>query len=457
MNRLFIFISIVKAMMIKNKIHQITANILFAVIVCAYTVMAFKFPVAYMVGTYEDLVGEWAQVLFFFSVMVLSLRLAFYKSRYRLFFAVLALASFYTVMEEISWGQRLFNIPTPDFFQRHNLQQETNIHNFFTGPFATQLKKIMEYALFTALILYGLVYPISLRFQWRFAIRIDAMGLPAPPLYLWPFFFLSGVLELGPFSFNEAEIAEILIPLALTIFLTHHWILYHDNIAWENTNALPGSISQRLALMIVAIFMGVVLLATGITYASYTNPRLKAKIDSRIANGIEKFAGRYKRYEQWDTAVSLYHKMDDKEPGRPSIQRRLALCYKELGDRDKSQLYIDKALAINLRKIKRKPSTISAHLSQAITYRQINDPAKAEFHLHTALQNALKRIEKNPDSASAAYWLGKTYYQLEKYSAAKEQYQRAVDLRPQRSKYKKALLKLEIMLAKSGTTEEDEE
>jgi hypothetical protein len=33
-------------------------------------------------------------------------------------------------MEEISWGQRLFHVSTPEFFEEHNLQKEINLHNF---------------------------------------------------------------------------------------------------------------------------------------------------------------------------------------------------------------------------------------------------------------------------------------------------------------------------------------
>lgn len=37
---------------------------------------------------------------------------------------------FLVAMEEISWGQRIFKIQSPEFFAQHNIQQETNLHNF---------------------------------------------------------------------------------------------------------------------------------------------------------------------------------------------------------------------------------------------------------------------------------------------------------------------------------------
>ena len=46
--------------------------------------------------------------------------------------AVLALALLFLFLflEEISWGQRVFNIDTPGFFAERNVQNEINLHNF---------------------------------------------------------------------------------------------------------------------------------------------------------------------------------------------------------------------------------------------------------------------------------------------------------------------------------------
>ncbi len=440
-----------------GKTHLVTAMLLFVIIVSSYLIMAFNFPVAYMIATYEDLVGEWAQVLFFCSVLVLSVRLSFTQSKFRYFFIILALASFYTVMEEISWGQRLFNISSPDFFQKHNLQQETNIHNFITGPFATELKITIEYVLFCGLISFGFLYPFFLKHRWKLAVKIEKLGIPSPPIYLWPFFVLSAYLEIEPFGFNEAEIAETLIPLALTIFLAHYYFSYRNDITPENLTVLPTQISTRLATTISLIFLIVIFLSAGITYASYSSPRLKSKIDSRLENGLEKFAGRYKRYERWEIAAKLYHLVDKKEPNRPSIQRKLALCYEGLEDQENSQKYINKALRINRNRLQKKPTSISANISQAITYRQLNDQEKAEFHLNEALHYAHKRVLKKPNSSSAAYWLGNSYSQMGNYAAAYEQYKRAVELKPNNSKYKKSYLKTKIKLQKSNKEINDSE
>lgn len=64
--------------------------------------------------------------VFFFTSGVLGSRFAF----------ILCIAWLIFALEEISWGQRIFGIESPEFFLEHNYQQETNIHNFFINPLA---------------------------------------------------------------------------------------------------------------------------------------------------------------------------------------------------------------------------------------------------------------------------------------------------------------------------------
>ncbi len=46
-----------------------------------------------------------------------------------IFSAILFVAS----MEEISWGQQIFNFPSSKYFLEYNLQEETNLHNLISG------------------------------------------------------------------------------------------------------------------------------------------------------------------------------------------------------------------------------------------------------------------------------------------------------------------------------------
>ncbi len=443
--------------MSKKTPHIIVSSLLFLIIVCSYIIMAVKFPLAYIVATYEDFFGEWAQVFFFVAVFIISLRLVFIKSKFRVFFIILALSSFYTFMEEISWGQRIFNITSPEFFMKHNLQRETNIHNFLTGPYSTSIKNVVEYILSTALILYGLIYPFALTIRVRFAQWIESKGLLPPPLYLWPYFVFSAVLELGILGFNEAEIAEILIPFGLSISLLHYLFAYNSEASSDTDKwtSIDSSKSRKLALAICGIFFFVVILSTGATYASYSSPRLKNKMDSKFFNGVEKFAGRYKRYKIWDTAIYLYKIIDRKEPNRPSIQRKLAYCYRKIINPEKEKHYIEKAFDIDREKLENMPTSISANLSIARTYKQVGNLKKEKYHLDKTLDIALKRVKNKPMSASSAYWLGKTYVQLGNNRLALTYYEKAFKLRPHKKKYRKAYMKTKNLI--NGKVESEPE
>jgi len=83
----------------------------------------------------EDSPIEWAQAVFYILSAFFSLAAVFRFAKLRLplhacLFLILAVGLFFIASEEISWGQRLLNLSTPDFFTRHNRQNEINLHNF---------------------------------------------------------------------------------------------------------------------------------------------------------------------------------------------------------------------------------------------------------------------------------------------------------------------------------------
>lgn len=407
--------------------------------------MAAHYPMAYIWATYEDLVGEWAQWYYFLAAFILSVRLSF-SSNYRPFFVILAIACFYVVMEEISWGQRIFGFGSPEFFAVHNLQRETNLHNLIAGPYSTAIKDLIEYSLAAALVLFGFVYPLVLKKNWIISQHLSRW-VPAPPLYLWPFFVTGAVLELGPFHFNEAEIAELLIGAALAIMTLHYY--YHGTpIQFIDPVKQPGN-SKRLALSIGVLTSAVLIFSLVTTTAIYAIPHIQVKIDNRIVNGIEKFAGRYVRYDKWATAAQLYERLHFFEPQRSSVLRKLAKCLREMGDRRGFELWVSKAIANDSARYRIDPNSISVNQSLARSYRLFGQYEESNEHLAKALSVALERVERQPNSASAAYWLGKVYQLLDRETLAAEQFNRAYELKPTSSKYRKAAFETQTELAKT--------
>ncbi len=82
----------------------------------------------------EDGLVENLTALFLFGASMVSLYRVFEyrkmkKPLWVLTAAVIAFLFFFAAGEEISWGQRIFNIQSSEFFLEHNKQAETNLHN----------------------------------------------------------------------------------------------------------------------------------------------------------------------------------------------------------------------------------------------------------------------------------------------------------------------------------------
>ncbi len=95
------------------------------------------------------------------------------------FFAIIFL---FGAGEEISWGQRLFDIQSGDFFQENNVQRETNFHNLEVG--GVKLNKLIFSQLLTVVMaLYLLLLPfLYKKYEWvknlvnRFVVPIPQLS-----------------------------------------------------------------------------------------------------------------------------------------------------------------------------------------------------------------------------------------------------------------------------------------
>ncbi|MFQ5590215.1 MAG: tetratricopeptide repeat protein [Phycisphaerae bacterium] len=432
--------------LLRRRPQYVLATGLFAAIIGTYTLAAIRYPMLYIWGTYEDLFGEWMQFWCLVVALVFAARMARVRWRFRWFFLLTAVSCFYVAMEEISWGQRLFQFSSPYYFRANNLQGELNLHNFLTGPYTTQLKAAVTYVLAFSLVAYGLVYPAALRLRLRWAAWLDARGIAAPPLYLSPFFLGGAILEWGPFHFNEAEVAEILVALGLALtaaqyqFSARRGLDVHDYTSWPV--GACGRLTGRLCRMTALI----ILLTAGTTVAVYASPSHRARIDARVQNGVKKFADRYARYEQWDIVADLYRRVHVDNPRSTSTLRKLADSCKKMGDVKQFNTYLEKALKIGLERYREHPDRPSVNRSLARTYWMLGDDSKAREHLRCALRSDLERVNEDASSAAAAYSLGKTYSLMRQYRPAFEQLARAYALKPTSKRYRKAYFSAKKMV-----------
>ena len=395
--------------------HQYVVVIAFLLVVSGYAIMAFNYPIAYIWATYEDLIGEWCQTYFFLAASLISIGVALQKSRYRWFFVLFALAALYVVLEEISWGQRIFGFATPEFLREHNLQGEANLHNIFTGPYSTLLKDVLSIAVAAGLFSYGLLFPLALSLRWRVASFLDAKGVAAPPLVLWPLFVVAAYFELKPLSFNEAEIAELLVAIAVAATALHYFFAIKRHIKPAEEGDLNRNDSLVLGRLLICMMVSVFVLAGITTVTFYSSPTNKTIVDGRIDRGIEKFAGRYVRYDRCDITNDLYLRLLDLQPNRVSINRRVAECYQAMGEHDLADDYVQRAIDIDLQRLSSEPWRASVNRSLVRSYRMAGNPGKANEYLDLALDIGYRRINEHPNSAAAAYSLGQTLLLATRY------------------------------------------
>jgi hypothetical protein len=88
----------------------------------------------------EDSIIEWAEALAYTCAFVFSVRIV--RERSGVVVAAYALVAFAAVLaigEELSWGQRLFGLGTPEPLAAANRQGELNVHNMVDAESPTRL------------------------------------------------------------------------------------------------------------------------------------------------------------------------------------------------------------------------------------------------------------------------------------------------------------------------------
>ena len=100
----------------------------------------------------------------------------------RVVLLVLGSAALIAAMEEISWGQQVFEFESSGVFLTHNLQQETNLHNFVNGLVVSATLNVSVYMGFIFL-------PIFVRFFPSFVSSVLVHGFSdrwKKRLDIWP-------------------------------------------------------------------------------------------------------------------------------------------------------------------------------------------------------------------------------------------------------------------------------
>jgi hypothetical protein len=132
----------------------------------------------------EDGAIEYATFVFLFLISLLQFyRLFSYGKNTKILWNIsvffLAILFLFGAGEEISWGQRIFDIQSGDFFSNNNLQKETNLHNLQIGDVKLN-KLIFSQILTVVMALYLLLMPVLYRkYTWAKNL-VDSFVVPVP-------------------------------------------------------------------------------------------------------------------------------------------------------------------------------------------------------------------------------------------------------------------------------------
>lgn len=145
------------------------------------------------------------------SCMMFYRYINLYNDRDRLFktgLLLMGLLGIFGAGEEMSWGQRVFNVQSPAYFLQHNAQQETNVHNIMVS--GKKINKIVfSKLLLVAILIYLLVLPLFYNRYAAFRHFADVRaGIPIPKLYHVIFLFFLMLLTWASPSHKRDELLE---------------------------------------------------------------------------------------------------------------------------------------------------------------------------------------------------------------------------------------------------------
>lgn len=121
----------------------------------------------------EDGPSEWMGffILFYGSLIAIYLLYKKFEAEKKLdltytVLGLLTLAMIFAAMEEISYGQRIFNWSSGEFFQSNNAQKETNLHNMVVNGVKLN-KLIFGKILFLAILTHNIIFPLMVKkYEW---------------------------------------------------------------------------------------------------------------------------------------------------------------------------------------------------------------------------------------------------------------------------------------------------
>jgi hypothetical protein len=196
--------------------------------------MKLVLPDVYISLIREDSVIEWMQVVFYLISSIIALLVSIKSLRHKMtlngvLYGILAIGLLFISLEEVSWGQRIIHIATPDYFRQHNVQHEISLHNLrAVQPIVHGIYMLVGfYGAFAWIFLYLFTQKAKTRYH-------HIVNFVVPDWFLSSYFFftffiytLLGLVRPHPGDFlvwQDQEPMELLLSLGFLSFAAFNYV-----------------------------------------------------------------------------------------------------------------------------------------------------------------------------------------------------------------------------------------
>jgi tetratricopeptide (TPR) repeat protein len=286
-------------------------------------------------------------------------------------------------MEEVSWGQRIVGIPTPELLEAYNYQGELTLHNIWF-PRHTVVGSVV--------VLFGVGVPPLARRWGTFRNLLQRLAVPLPRPHLRAVFVVAGALLVlsaySPLYLKIDEVGEFALGVAV--------LLLGLELAMEaGTERPPGA---RAMLLSGAGALTAVVVATGILVHLAPYP------DSLRWRLHDFAAHRFPDAGMHSQAEILFEYMGENpelQAGSTHVEHgRLLLG---LGQEDRARRALRRALEAQETRLARHPAALPAvRRVQAEAHLLLGQPTQAEDALQEALAVDRVALERTDDEAERA-------------------------------------------------------
>jgi hypothetical protein len=176
----------------------------------------------------EDALGENLTALFYgVAGVIIVISSIIYKVRSGLRWynialpLLLALFFVFIAGEEISWGQRILGLSTPETLKEQNIQGEINIHNLeFFSEYAGLLNQ--HTALNCFALMFGVLIPLGYYFSCSIRKVLKRIHFPIVPMSLCMFFVVGlahgQTLAKLQVHWSHTEVKELIFSLGILLY-----------------------------------------------------------------------------------------------------------------------------------------------------------------------------------------------------------------------------------------------